>query len=80
MSFVLKNSKRYHKSFKCYLVFELTTDAPALQGAQSDHKEKWQTIGRNKCKKLTSNTKKTKVALFQGILNVVLCFDNQCSP
>ena len=37
MSFVLKNSKRYHKSFKCYLVFELTADAPALQGAQSDH-------------------------------------------
>ena len=37
MSFVLKNSKRYHKSFKCYLVFEQTADAPALEGALSDH-------------------------------------------
>ena len=37
------------------------------------HEEKGQTIGRNKCKKLTSNMKNstTKVSLFQGILNLV---------
>ena len=56
---------------KCYLVFELTADAPTPQGAQSDHlnisfkisikrEEKRQTIGRNKRKKLTSNTKTTE--------------------
>ena len=60
-------------------IFELTTDAPATQGAQSKisykisikREQKRQTIGRNKRTKLTSNTKNstTKVSLSQGILN-----------